>query len=335
MFGVSPLDRMMSGAFIHGGYLEWVEKLKLALWTAANGSLNEWGNHPFYPFHDIIKRLVSSDFMGVQFGALSFVNSLTACIEAEATVQSSDDDPPFHQLDASGNLPLHIALQKECDTNLGVIGERKLIKFLVHSNPQSAMKRDGNGVLPIVLAVTNGWPVYDIIINTCLPEYIQGQTAQNTDRQLETSFLLHDVLNCNFHQRFGIEGARSIIKFILKKNPSSVDLPHENGCLPLHIGIKNGWPCHDLLIVASPSTLENKDPQTHLYPFMLAAKPKSQIRENKSLNELSALYEMIRWGPSLLKGTGEDVTLDDKGSIKRKQSTMTLNHPPIKKNCAC
>eukprot|EP00555_Chaetoceros_dichaeta_P002426 CAMPEP_0198251118 /NCGR_PEP_ID=MMETSP1447-20131203/2063_1 /TAXON_ID=420782 /ORGANISM="Chaetoceros dichaeta, Strain CCMP1751" /LENGTH=441 /DNA_ID=CAMNT_0043936075 /DNA_START=242 /DNA_END=1564 /DNA_ORIENTATION=- len=34
MFGVSPLDRMMSGAFIHGEYGEWVEKLVLALWTA-------------------------------------------------------------------------------------------------------------------------------------------------------------------------------------------------------------------------------------------------------------------------------------------------------------
>ncbi len=39
MFGVSPLDRMISGAFIHGGYAEWVVKLKLALWTAEKGSL--------------------------------------------------------------------------------------------------------------------------------------------------------------------------------------------------------------------------------------------------------------------------------------------------------
>ena len=34
-FGVSPLDRMASGYFIHGDPIEWAEKLRLALKVAA------------------------------------------------------------------------------------------------------------------------------------------------------------------------------------------------------------------------------------------------------------------------------------------------------------
>lgn len=34
-FGVSPLDRMASGYFIHGNPIEWAEKLRLALKVAA------------------------------------------------------------------------------------------------------------------------------------------------------------------------------------------------------------------------------------------------------------------------------------------------------------
>ena len=324
MFGVSPLDRMISGAFIHGGYDEWVGKLKLALWTAENGSLSGLGSRPFFPFHALIKRLVSSDFMGVQFGALSFANSLTACVEAERP-----SDPPFHQLDQRGNLPLHIALQHVCDTVLGLTGERKLIKFLLNANPDSVMVRDENGKLPIVLAIENGWPAYDIITNACPEEYKEG----GDDKTLHRNLLLHDVLTCQYNQRYGISGARSLIKFLLKKFPSSVERRNSNGCLPLHIGLENGWPCHDLLVAAAPSVLEIRDPRSNFYPFQIVSNATFQVREeNRTTTELSALYELIRWGPLVLKGKidgGDDdgsLSLRSMRGLKRKSAEDSDEH---------
>jgi hypothetical protein len=267
---------------------------------------------------------------------------------------------PFHQLDQNHNLPLHIALQNVCDTNLGVTGERKLIKFLLNLYPQSAMMTDCNGKLPIVLAIENGWPVYDIISNACPVEYTQGKcndegnvnaAAAGTDvgtdvvngkemniaNNMDTvnthptktydNLLLHDVLSCKFHPRFGVSGARSLVKFILKKFPSSIQQLNKDGCLPLHIGIANGWPCHDLLVSAAPSALEVKDPKTGFYPFLTAAHADIQVihNEDKQLTELSALYELIRWGPLLLKGV-------DNGNGKTATMTTTTTHSSLNSN---
>ncbi len=391
MFGVSPLDRMASGAFIHGGYAEWVAKLKLALRTAAETEAARHHHHHhhhqqdgqshsstsssassssspspplFHPFHALVRRLVSSDFMGVQFGALSFINSLTACVESETS------DPPFHQVDERGNLPLHVVLQQDCDTNLGDMGERKLLKFLLNANPGSAMVRDDKGKLPVVLAVEHGWPVYDIIVNACPPEYKEGvnssaptvsavsavsqassaasaasengggSSLKNQPQPHYENLLLHDVLSCKFHQRFGVSGARSVIKYILKHFPSSARVPNSDGRLPLHIGVENGWPCHDLLVAAAPSALEVRDPQTGFYPFILATSSKMQVVNNgekQGLMELSALYELIRWGPLLLRGRGRNVKTakEEDGGLKRKLDDhgQLIEQPAKKKAC--
>jgi hypothetical protein len=310
MFGVSPLDRMICGAFIHGGYAEWVVKLKLALWTAEKGSLSGWGygHRQFNAFHLLVKRLVSKNFMGVQFGALSFVNCLTACVEAEA----NNSSPAFHQLDERGNLPLHVVLQQQCNTNLGVTGERKLIKFLLNANPESAIARDEFGKVPIVLAVENGWPVYDIIAKACPAVYTEGGNCKNCG----TNLLIHDVLCSKIHQRLGVTGARSLIKFILKTFPSSVDKPNEEGCLPLHLAIEHGWPCHDMLVKAFPYGLEVKDPRSGFYPFLLATNAESQVNDKKESAELCTLFELIKWGPLLLKAGKANLKSSDNANLK-------------------
>jgi len=330
VFGVSPLDRMMSGAFIHGSYREWVEKLKLALFTAENGSLNGWGSKTFFPFHILMQRLVSHDFMGVRFDPLSFVHGLTACVESE-----TNSEPPFHQVDEKGNLPLHIALQQVCDTNLGVTGERKLIKFLLHANPDSAMARDENGKLPIVLAIENGWPVYDIIAKACPLEYTEGE-RDDGNNNIGANLLLHDVLSCKYHPRFGVSGARLLIKYILKTYPSSIKNRNHDGRFPLHIGVENGWPCHDILVAAYPSAIDVQDPVTKFYPFQLACNAQSQVSEKKGLTELSTLYELINWNPLLLKNIVSDNM--EKG-LKRKlgsesDEAVCICAPESKKKCS-
>ena len=316
VFGVSPLDRMLSGAFIHGDVEEWTSKLKLALLTADRGFLDEEGKR-FYPFHALLKRLVSSDFRGIKFGALSFVNCLSACINGEG------DHLPFHQTDEDGNLPIHIVLGCKCETNLGTIGERKLVKFLLNANGPSAMTPNSGGILPIRLAIQNGWPVYDIIIYVCPGDYTgrvistsDGGATINTANGMEEkrNLLIHDVLDGPFHPRFGISGARALTKFVLDKFPSLAETPNAHGCYPIHLAIANGWPCHDLIVGAAPFTLEMKN-KNDMYPYQIAACAKgsnSSIGRNETIR-LSTLFEIIREGPLLLEDRFEGCSISSVG----------------------
>lgn len=295
VFGISPLDRMISGAFIHGVNSQWVEKLKLALYTAERGTLEvnpteQAATVPFYPFHYLIGRLCSKDFKGVQFGALAFVNTLNAF----KTVDSS----AFLQRDQNGNQPLHIALRSSCDTNLGVVGERKLIKTLLNGEVDLAISPDGKGDLPLRLCIKNGWPCYDLITKAC-PRALEERIGCNGDLSL------HTVLNGTYHARFGIGGARRIVDFFLAKNPNAAGAQNNRGELPLHLSIRYGWPCHDMLVSAAPLALETRDVTSKLYPFQISA---MSIMRRDELFHLSVLYELMRESPLMLHGLASSQT---------------------------
>jgi hypothetical protein len=42
------------------------------------------------------------------------------------------------------------------------------------------------------------------------------------------------------------------------------------GRLALHLGLENGWLCHDVLLNGAPNSLHRRDPKTEMYPFQLA-----------------------------------------------------------------
>jgi hypothetical protein len=310
VFGVSPLDRMLSGAFIHGNKQEWTSKLKLALLTADRGFLDENGK-PFYPFHALVRRLVSSDFQGTTFGPLSFVNCLSACIDGEG------GNSPFNQKDEDGNLPIHVVLGSPCDTTLATIGERKLVKFLLQANRKSVIIPNGDGVLPMRLAIQNGWPVYDTILDACPAEYTHAKGVGNIlgdaikadasiDVKRKENLVIHDVLGGQVHPRFGVSGARAIIKFILDKYPYMAGIPDANGSYPIHLAIANGWPCHDMIVGKAPFTLAMKD-RNDMYPYQICALTESHSKGMR----LSVLFEIIREGPLLL--------LEDRGNINGRE----------------
>uniref|UniRef100_A0A6U3Q3Y1 Uncharacterized protein n=1 Tax=Ditylum brightwellii TaxID=49249 RepID=A0A6U3Q3Y1_9STRA len=281
LFGVSPLDRMISGAFIHGTPNVWVEKLKLALLTAEYGLVDSDAStrETFFPFHALIRRLVAQDFMGVKFGPYSFVQTLAACLRSE----EGSEQGPFHCFDYAGYLPLHIALSRWCNTNLGVLGERKLIKFLLQIHPQSAVVMTneitssssassstvgGIGARqklrhPLRMSIENGWPCYDIIADAA-PNALSTKN-ENGD------LLLHIVLSGPYHARFAITGARKIVKYFLRRYPKAVSIPNGAGKLPLHLALENKWPCHDILMSACPPAVETRDVTSHFYPYQIAA----------------------------------------------------------------
>ena len=344
VFDVSPLDRMLSGAFIHGDAALWASKLKLALLTADRGFLDEDGK-PFCAYHALLKRLISSGFRGTKFGATAFTNCLSACINGES-------GHPFHEINEDANLPLHIVLGSKCNTKLGTIGERKLVKFLVRVNPLSTVLTNSDGISPIRLAIQNGWPVYDIIMNRC-PEYykrissnlleLSEDVSESEDKA--KSLLIHDALKGPYHPRFGIHGARTLVKFMLDQFPGLAEAKDASGCYPIHIAIKNSWPCHDLIASAAPFTLEAKD-TNGMYPYQIAAYANSASRGIKIYDStrLSILFELIRESPLLLEdrfggggcslGLGDEKAIQVPASAGAKRSPTTvddLDKPPMEK----
>ena len=280
-FGVSPMDRMASGFFIHGETNAWVDKLRLALRVAAyvkqrqneleplddeegkEGSASPTptrillprgffrsdcklfrrressdvyipDGEAFYPYHELIRLLVSGEFRGNKFGQHGFLQTLKACTQS--------DPDAFLRTDNEGNLPLHIALKIECNTVLGVKGERRLVKYLLDLDRNMALCPDGGRVisgsgrketrqLPLRLSIEHAWPVYDIIIKSALARndneggrvlLSDGDCKQDSEgtyfkdyiaaNMISNRPLLHDALNGNYHARFGIHGARQLAK---------------------------------------------------------------------------------------------------------------------------
>mmetsp|Transcript_5001 Transcript_5001/g.11431 ORF Transcript_5001/g.11431 Transcript_5001/m.11431 type:complete len:1005 (-) Transcript_5001:849-3863(-) len=354
-FGVSPLDRMASGFFIHGETNAWVEKLRLALRVAAfvwlrqkqlegeegdrsssstkillpkgffcsdcrllrrrESSFDTKGSNSaqsFYPYHELIRLIISPNFRGNKFGKRGFLKTLQAC-------EQSDPDA-FLRPDNEGNLPIHIALRSECETVLGVKDERRLIKYLLDLDQNTALCPEGSSGcgrrLPLRMSVENAWPVYDLIIMSALAccEGTLNDLAVTNDCKRDSQKykhesesehcckdyivanmvldrpLLHDALNGPYHPRFGIHGARQLVKNIISKithyhyqqqNRGSAGKSHHNltnfadanGRTALHIALESKWPVYDLIVQANPNfCLETRDPTRHgFFPFQIAA----------------------------------------------------------------
>lgn len=334
-FGVSPLDRMASGYFIHGDPIEWCEKLRLALKVAAyirsnkkEGTKREKTVLPdgffrpdlssssssvvtslpkaFFPYHELIRLITSEEFKGHKFGVSGWLNTLEAC--------SSSDPSAFLRPDQFGNLPLHVALGSECNTLLGSKSERRLIKYLLSLDENMALCREGSRHdsgekrLPLRMSIENGWPVYDIIIEAALSRTsLKLENSKELDDR--STPLLHDALMGSYHQRFGIHGSRELIKKIIAKmlhvqqqldmfdyaKFNLVQSVDTDGRTALHIALQHKWPVYDLIIKAFPTSLDNQDPSSGLYPFQTLAVALKD--EDLTPIETSMLYELIRDNP--------------------------------------
>lgn len=255
-FGVSPLDRMVSGYFIHGETSAWVEKLRLALRVTAfvrlrreqieqdpslpktivlpslffsldsqvlrrresriNGVSMPKSAQSFHPYHELIRLLVSPNFQGTIFGKDGFLKTLQACTQS--------DPNAFLRMDDEGNLPLHLALKSKCETALGVKGERRLIKYLLDLDPSTSLCLEGSESLggkerrlPLRLSIENGWPVFDYIVSAALACCEAGMSTFNEWDIVLNRPLLHDALDGPYHPQFGIYLVREMVKHIIAK----------------------------------------------------------------------------------------------------------------------
>jgi len=92
-----------------------------------------------------------------------------------------------------------------------------------------------------------------------------------------------------YHPRFGIHGARQLIKNIISKvthhhyqnqntcgeQRKGFQLTHfvdTNGRTALHVALQSKWPVYDLIVQANPNSIEARDPtQCGFFPFQTAA----------------------------------------------------------------
>jgi len=321
-FGVSPLDRMASGYFIHGDPIEWAEKLRLALKVAAyiRTTKNEGAEttvlpdgffrqasspETFFPYHELIRLITSDAFRGHKFGNSGWLNTLEAC--------TSSDTNAFVRPDNLGNLPLHAALGSECNTMLGLKNERRLIKYLLSLDKNMALCLEGGSNeqkrMPLRMSIENGWPVYDLIIDAALSR-TSLRRYSNLDVEDRSTPLLHDALMGPCHQRFGVHGSRQLIKKIIAKMiqmQQQLDRSESakfnllqpvdsDGRTALHVAVQYKWPVYDLIIKAFPTCLEHQDPPSRLFPFQTLAVAMKGQDETQPL-ETSMLYELIRVNP--------------------------------------
>ncbi|KAL7550469.1 hypothetical protein ACHAWF_013695 [Thalassiosira exigua] len=298
----------------------------------------------FYPYHELIRLLISPKFQGTKFGQHGFLQTLKACTQS--------DPNAFLRVDNEGNLPVHIALGSNCDTVLGTKGERRLIKYLLELDKKTSLCPEG-GVgpgmkgrrLPLRLSIENAWPVYDLVINsalTCFEGAPETKCISDRDKLfIATSMvsdrpLLHDALRGPFHPRFGVHGARELVRNMLStvihyKSQHSggerchrlMDFVDKNGRTALHVALESSCPVYDLIVQASPGSIEARDPtQYGFLPFQTAARaftascPHSASTTNEkkmpdpneasgidatrtetALTEMSMLFELIRESP--------------------------------------
>ena len=322
-FGVSPLERMASGFFIHGDSTAWVDKLRLALRVASFVKMERATNPSieitlpagffanddpsFHPYHELIRLLIDPDFQGYKFGKHGFVNTLKSCSAAVSDA--------FVRRDNDGNLPLHIALQSKCASVLGVKGERRLIRYLLNLRKSSSLESEGGKRrrLPLRLCVENGWPVHDLIIDAALSQ----DTAL---RSVDLPPLLHQVLDGPYSPRYQTNGVRELVRQTMKimarhsSDPSVLSRYLDSkGRHVIHIALCNRIPVHDVIADALPHSLEARDlSRDGFYPFQIAAisfvaevenragRVEYEDNENeheKEALETSILFEIIRRDP--------------------------------------
>jgi hypothetical protein len=410
-FGVSPLDRMVSGKFIHGDTKAWAEKLRLALRAASyvrvkkeqaeqeGGPMKEivlpkgffapysqflrtvnsflsltdmskdslstkqpqdLSLQSFYPYHELIRLLVSPTFCGAKFGLSGFLNTLEAC---------TDSDPnAFLRPDNEGNLPLHVALSSECNTSLGIKGERRLIRYLLNLDSHAALCPENNGLgrLPLRMCIDNGWPVYDIIVEAAFacddsvrlktPHLPKDATYRFKDHieqiMVINKPLLHDALGGGYHPRFGVHGARQLVKKIISRtsqNQSSQSCLQSclrafidsQGRTALHVALEHKWPVYDILLQMNPTCLEARDPVRYgFFPFQIAAcsftqklehdcEETAEPDEDQELFETSMLFEVIRENPLCVSWNDSNSNPPSAlvASPKKNPSTVTFSEP--------
>jgi len=217
-FGVSPLDRMACGVFIHGDESGWVEKLRLALRTAAyvrwrNERMEDGENDGKGKKQLVLPRgffCSKSKFMRRESSVVSMQSSDTA---------TGVDDSlfPFQSFYPDHELIRLLTSPDFRGNKFGELGFLNTLAACTKTDPRAFLRPDNDGNLPIHIALAS---------------------------------------ECN--SVLGTKGERRLIRFLLEWENSMALVPEGHGLrngkerrLPLRMSIENAWPVYDLIINAA------------------------------------------------------------------------------------
>ena len=208
---------------------------------------------------------------------------------------------------------------------------KSLIWTAYYETPSAvAMPLSDENLLLAALSVSDQLPpiVIELILELC------PQSAF-TEHPGTANLPIHAAANAPPYEPLPFEVVLSmdLTDMVVLSNPAALTLRSENGSLPLHIAIRSGkvWTVLHTLVERYPKALFVKDPQTHLFPFQLAACQEesflltSKLVQRKSvltkwsrhsskdngrslrrivdeyrLNKLTTIYELLRCRPGVI-----------------------------------
>jgi ankyrin repeat protein len=167
------LDHMFSKQFVnHGGYLDKLNFIMMRLTTGVTRQEEPSDNNTFPILHSVLKLLCKVGIRQDPYTSQTIVSILNL------VRQRSPDQ--FRTRDESGSLPLHIAVQlpfmsivtATTSSDGESTGEpvtndqtRAIIKVLLEEYPEAAGIADGQGRLPLHIAMEHGQPCADLLLD--------------------------------------------------------------------------------------------------------------------------------------------------------------------------
>lgn len=221
--------------------------------------------------------------------AASLPSGCNGCKEDQTGKQQQTLPYPFHK--AYKLLQASIFLGDD-------IIPPEFVSFLIQSHPFILRKVDPNGRLPLhnaSIQLNNSNPE-----STCPTDFdsrAYDALRHPEDVKLFPSFASREDPSFSLTKNAVITTAhfhhRTILKVILDAYPTAARRVDNHGRLPFHLAIETSMEWANGLrdiFMATPEALRTKEPNTGLYPFMLAA-PK---------NSLEVIYCLLSNGPDLV-----------------------------------
>jgi ankyrin repeat protein len=193
----------------------WWAKLELMLQIAQQGGLDD-SSEKILPVHTVLRRILSRPELLQKSRSARHI----VCLLHQMRLR---DRRSFGLQDKSGSLPLHFLVQHKCTSHAKVTFVRDIIALLIEAHPRSARTVTSDGRLPIHLALENGWPGFEEMLNKA-PESRETRDVKTGLYPFQTAAAAASPKTTCGRKRKRVNGAQSLdtIYKLLREDPMQV-----------------------------------------------------------------------------------------------------------------
>jgi len=212
--------------------------------------------------------------------------------------------------------PLHAAAAVDCP--------RAVLQICKKLYPELLNTMDEDGRIPLHIAINAPiYKVHDLSVDGYNYELLDDLAARDeVDSDDTENGTFHRSLSTEIEDEYANCTEPSVIETLLQDSLDTVRIKTRHGRLTLNLAIVAGKSWNEgvkILLRAYPDALSLPDPQTLLYPFMLAAA--------ENLNTLTTVFELLKANPELARVgilTKEDASnkVRVKKSLQNKSSSL-------------